>query len=84
MHLILIYDIHDDRIRGKVASACEDYGLDRIQYSAFYGRLSRNLREELYLRVSDLLGESPGRIQFIPVSEAEWEKRLEVGDYAGR
>ena len=43
MHLILMYDISNDRIRTKVAIACEDYGLDRIQYSAFYGQLSRKL-----------------------------------------
>ena len=34
---ILIYDIPDDRLRSKVADACLEYGLDRIQYSAFLG-----------------------------------------------
>jgi len=83
MHLILIYDISDDRIRTKIASICEDYGLDRIQFSAFYGRLSRTLQEELMLRVTDLLGDEPGRVQLIPISATEWSKRLEVGEHVG-
>jgi len=41
MHLMVLYDVSSDRIRTKIATACEDYGLDRVQYSAFYGRLSR-------------------------------------------
>lgn len=78
MHLMLIYDITNDRIRTKVADACLDYGLDRIQFSAFYGRLSRTHQEELILRVKSLLGDEAGRIQLIPISAVDWEKRLEV------
>lgn len=81
MLVFLLYDITDDRIRHKVAVACEDYGLDRLQFSAFYGELSRNLQEELMLRIDKLLGNEPGRVQLIPISTAEWNKRLEVGQY---
>jgi CRISPR-associated protein Cas2 len=83
MHMLLIYDITNDRVRTKVATACEDYGLDRIQFSAFYGRLSRNHQEELMLKIGGLLGDEPGRIQLIPVSTTDWEKRLEVNNHAG-
>lgn len=83
MHLLLLYDITNDRIRTKVASACEDYGLDRIQYSAFYGYLNRNLQEELILCISDLLGDEVGRVQLIPIASDDWEKRLEIGQYVG-
>ncbi|MBZ0275859.1 MAG: CRISPR-associated endonuclease Cas2 [Anaerolineae bacterium] len=85
MYLLLLYDITSDRIRPKVANACEDYGLDRIQYSAFYGSLSRNHQEELMLRITDLLGKTPGRVQLIPVAQDDWDKRIEIGnqpDYA--
>jgi CRISPR-associated protein Cas2 len=81
MHLIVIYDISNDRIRGKVADACQDYGLDRIQYSAFYGQLQRTHQEELMLRVAALLKKEPGRIQLIPINEKDWQKRLEVGQW---
>lgn len=83
MHLLLIYDITNDRIRTKVATACEDYGLDRIQFSAFYGQLNRNLQEELILKIDSLLGDEPGRVQLIPVSVTDWEKRLEIENHAG-
>jgi CRISPR-associated protein Cas2 len=78
MHLLLIYDISHDSTRTKIASACEDYGLDRIQYSAFSGQLSRNHQEELMLRIRDLLGEKTGYIQLIPVASDDWSRRLEI------
>jgi CRISPR-associated protein Cas2 len=79
MHLLIMYDITDDRIRTKVAKELEDYGLDRIQYSAFYGQLNRNLQEELMMALNDLLNDAPARIQLIPIAANDWEKRLEVG-----
>ena len=41
MRYLLIYDISHDGVRTKVADACLDYGLERIQYSAFLGSLTR-------------------------------------------
>ena len=78
LHTLLVYDIADDRIRGKVANICADYGLDRIQYSAFYGRLRRTHQEELMQRVRRLLKETPGKVQLIPVGQSEWERRIEI------
>jgi CRISPR-associated protein Cas2 len=78
MHLLLIYDITNDRIRTKVATACEDYGLDRVQLSAFYGRLNRNLQEELMLKIETLLGDECGKVQLIPVAHNEWNRRLTI------
>lgn len=79
LHLLVIYDISNDRIRDKVANACQDYGLDRIQYSAFVGQLSRTHQEELMLRIKELLGQEQGCVQLIPISAANWNERLEVG-----
>ena len=76
MHCLLIYDIPDDRTRTKIADVCLDYGLDRIQYSAFTGDISRNHQEELFQRVTDLLGALPGNIQLIPVCRTDWGGRL--------
>lgn len=81
MHILVLYDISNDRIRTKIATACEDYGLDRIQYSAFYGKLSRNHQEELMLLAGTILKNEMGRIQLIPISQTEWDKRIEVGVY---
>lgn len=67
----VIYDIPDDRTRTRVSEACLDYGLERIQYSAFRGKLSRNKREELFLRLQALVGEQPGKILIQPVCEKD-------------
>jgi len=76
MRCLLIYDIPDDRVRTKVADACLDYGLDRLQFSAFFGDISRNYQEELFQKVTDLLGKKPGNIQLIPICETDWRQRL--------
>ena len=51
MRYLLIYDITEDRARTRVADLCLDYGLERIQYSAFWGDLPRTLQEELLLKI---------------------------------
>jgi len=51
LHTLVIYDVEDDRARTRVAEACKDFGLERIQYSCFRGKLSQNKREELYERM---------------------------------
>jgi|GEM_PF-446955 len=81
MYLLLIYDISDDRIRTKIANACQDYGLDRIQYSAFEGRLARTHQEELMLKIKRLLGRQTGNIRLMPISLKEWDKRIEIANY---
>lgn len=78
MYLLLLYDIVHDGTRTKIADACMDYGLDRVQYSAFAGWLSRNHQEELMLKVDTLLGKKAGRVQLIPVSADDWNRRIEL------
>ena len=79
--ILVVYDIVEDKQRTKVADACLDYGLDRVQYSVFSGRLSRNQQEELMLRIEELLADCTANVQLIPIDERDWKKRLEV-DYA--
>lgn len=67
--LVLIYDIEDDRLRTRASDICLDYGLERIQFSAFFGKLNRNRRQELALRLQDEMGGESARIRIIPVCE---------------
>ena len=67
--LVLIYDIENDRIRTRAAEACMDYGLERIQYSALFGKLNRNRRQELALRLQNECGNENARSRIIPVCE---------------
>ncbi|MGB3633774.1 MAG: CRISPR-associated endonuclease Cas2 [Rubrobacteraceae bacterium] len=66
-YVILIYDIPDDKVRYKVSERCKDYGLVRVQYSAFAGDIDRNRREELMLRLKKTLGKKAGNIRLQPV-----------------
>jgi CRISPR-associated protein Cas2 len=78
MRVILAYDITDDKARLKVAEACLDYGLDRIQMSTFAGRLTRNMREELFLLIRKLTHNKGGAtVTIMPICEKDWDARLE-------
>jgi CRISPR-associated protein Cas2 len=74
----VVYDIVDDRIRARVANACKDYGLERIQYSAFSGELDATRRGELFTRLADELGRDIGRILVLPVCERDAQARRQV------
>jgi CRISPR-associated protein Cas2 len=68
---LVIYDIEEDRIRGKIFEACKDYGLTHIQYSAFFGELNHNRRDELRQRIKKTLGRKNGKILICPVCDKD-------------
>ncbi len=78
MRYIVIYDIPDDRIRTKIADICLDYGLDRIQYSAFLGRLTRGQQKEMVKKLRRQLGRREGKIMVVPVDANAWRERVEI------
>jgi len=82
MQCLLVYDIPDDAKRTKIADACLDYGLDRIQYSAFLGPLLPTHRDELLLKVKKILGRKPGNIQLFPLCQTDWEARCVIAQNA--
>jgi len=53
--------------------------INRIQYSAFAGWLSRNHQEELMKQAMRCLGRQAGRIYLYCIAEREWRLRLEYG-----
>lgn len=75
MNCLLVYDIPDDRKRGKIADACLDYGLDRIQYSAFSGDLLPTHQDELMLKIKKILGKKAGNVQLFPMCQQDWARR---------
>jgi CRISPR-associated protein Cas2 len=78
MYCLLVYDIPDDRIRNRIADICLDYGLERIQYSAFFGELNRNRQEEMMQKCRRKLGDKPGVVQLFPVCERDLRLKKEV------
>jgi CRISPR-associated protein Cas2 len=79
---VVLYDIPDDRTRTRISEACLDYGLERMQFSAFQGKLSRNKREELFLRLQTILEEKPGKILVQPVCEKDLKAARRVENAA--
>ena len=69
--MLLIYDIESDKLRTKASDICLDYGLERIQFSAFFGKLNRSRRQELALKLRRLVGKANARIRIIPVCESD-------------
>ena len=78
MRYLLIYDISHDGIRMKVADACLDYGLERIQYSAFMGELSRTHQRELWVQIEKRIGAASASVHLYPLDEKSWTHRRTI------
>jgi CRISPR-associated protein Cas2 len=78
MRCLLIYDISHDGARAKVADACLDYGLERVQYSAFWGELSHVHQRELLLQIKRRIGKHSANIQLFPLDEKSWLARRTI------
>jgi len=79
--LVLIYDVEDDRLRTKVSDICLDYGLERIQFSAFFGKLNRNRRQELALKLAREVENESARIRIVPVCEEDLKDMWTLDQY---
>jgi CRISPR-associated protein Cas2 len=75
MQCLLIYDIPNDRARQKVADACLDYGLQRVQYSAFVGDLSRSHQRALFGEIKKRVRGKAANVQLFPLNEQSWNGR---------
>lgn len=79
--VILMYDIEEDKLRTRAAGICLDYGLQRIQFSAFFGKLNRNRRQELALRLQSEMGGESCRIRLVPVCEQDLKEMWVLEQY---
>lgn len=76
---LVIYDITDDNLRTFVAESLKDYGLTRVQYSAFIGHLRRDRLNSLIVDLKNLIKEALENVQFYPVCDNCFRGRKEVG-----
>lgn len=84
MQLLVIYDVENDRTRVKVSEACKDYGLSRIQYSAFQGQVSPNRMQELYFRLKTTLGVDAGNNLMFPICDKDVKQIKEIENVSCR
>lgn len=68
---LIIYDIPSDKLRSKIADVCQDYGLDRIQFSAFLGEINHNRREELLQKIKREIGRKQANVQLFPICDKD-------------
>ena len=80
MQTLVVYDIPSDKLRTKIADICLDYGLERIQFSVFFGTISDNRREELTMKLSKRLGKQEGGIQIFVICEKDLRVRRQLGN----
>lgn len=73
---MVLYDVPDDGLRYKVAEACRDYGLERIQYSAFLGQLTRNRAEELAQRLKHEVKKQDATIHLFSLRQEQVDMSL--------
>jgi len=78
MITLLIYDIPDDKRRAKVADACLDCGLQRIQWSAFMGELVAAKRSDLRARIDRIMKGDKGNVQLYPICEKDFDGMEEM------
>lgn len=74
MLLWIVYDIVDTKKRNKVAKACKNYGLYRVQKSAFLGNLNSNEIDELSLCCEDIMDKEIDSIYIFPMCEEDFKK----------
>jgi CRISPR-associated protein Cas2 len=80
MYTLVIYDITEDEVRMKIAEACREAGLVRIQKSAFLGIIDSQKRKNLEIRLRKVLGQSKGNIQIFTICEADISYRRIIGE----
>jgi len=70
----IIYDIVDDKTRGRIAKACKNKGLYRVQKSAFLGTLNRNQIDELKMMCEDIINGEEDSVYIFPMCEDDFKK----------
>jgi CRISPR-associated protein Cas2 len=75
----VIYDISNDRIRGRIARICKGYGLYRVQKSAFLGDLNRNEVDSIALECEELIEDTDSVFVF-PMCDDCFKKIQLIGE----
>jgi CRISPR-associated protein Cas2 len=75
----VIYDISNDKSRGKIADRCLDIGLYRVQKSVFLGDLDSNRVDEVVLFSNELLSEATDSLYVFPMCRDDFDKCRIIG-----
>jgi len=78
--VLVFFDISDDKLRNRIGEICKDFGLIRIQYSGFMGRLIKNKREELCYKIMNTIKDEKAMVLIQPVCEKCLESTFVIGE----
>lgn len=78
MIVLVIYDIPSDRLRERMAELCMDYGLVRVQFSAFLGEMNTNRQQELLQRMKREIARKAANVQLFPICEKDIRLRKKL------
>lgn len=70
----VIYDVQKDRTRNRIAKACKDKGLYRVQKSVFLGTLNKNQIDELSIMCEDSIDQEKDSVYIFPMCEDDFKK----------
>ncbi len=70
----VIYDITSDGRRNKVAKACKNIGLYRVQKSVFLGNLNKNQIDEIKLISEEIMNTDVDSVYIFPMCDDDFKK----------
>jgi len=79
MLLWVIYDISEDKPRNMIARVLKEYGLYRVQKSAFLGEVNKNELDEITLRAKELIDEATDSVYIFPMCERDFKRVRLIG-----
>ncbi|MCL2506283.1 MAG: CRISPR-associated endonuclease Cas2 [Endomicrobia bacterium] len=69
LNVLVVYDIPDDKVRNKIGEKCKDYGLSRVQFTAFAGKLNKERRDLLAKKLKEIIGGKIAKLIIQPFCE---------------
>ena len=74
-----MYDIPKNKVRTKVAKACLEAGIYRVQYSVFLGDLDKAQRRELRTKIEELINEDVDSVYLFPMCSDDFKQCVLLG-----
>lgn len=81
---IVAYDISDNRRRTKISNRLMDFGLERIQYSIFWGKLLQSELRSTKRFLDEYVKEEEGEKVFILTGQFAKQLQSESIGYSGK
>lgn len=70
----VVYDITSNKVRSKIARACLNMGLYRVQKSVFLGELNANGRDSLALECGALIDPDVDSVYIFPMDSTSFKQ----------